>query len=111
MTLVCMESVHAAGDQNKLNTERFIDGARGFYYGYYKSFYKKSIMPEGMQNCLDSTTIDNLYKFEQKVLNPFRAATELFDISKDLTFVKDGGEVLLNLANCHFETSFWDIIG
>ena len=51
-------------------------------------------MIEGMQKCLDSTTIDNLYKFEQKILNPLVAATELFDISKDLTLVNDGVEVL-----------------
>ena len=90
MTLVCMESVNAAEDKNKLNAEWFIDGARGLYYGYYKSFYKKSSVPDGMQKCLDSTTIDNIYKFEKKVLNPLGAATDLFDISKDLTFVNDG---------------------
>ena len=77
-----------------MNTEWFFYGARGLYNGYYKSFYKKSVMIEGMQKCLDSTTIDNLYKFEQKILNPLVAATELFDISKDLTLVNDGVEVL-----------------
>lgn len=44
-------------------------------------------MPDGMKKCLDSTTIDNLYKLEKKVLNPFLAVSELFDISKDLTSV------------------------
>jgi hypothetical protein len=48
---------------------------------------------------------------KKKVLNPFGAASEIFNIPKDLTLVNDGGEVLFNLANCHFETSLWDIIG
>jgi hypothetical protein len=53
MTLVCIKSIYAAEDQNKLNTEWLIDGVRGFYQGYYKSFYKKSLIPESMEKCLD----------------------------------------------------------
>ena len=64
-----------------------------------------------MEKCLDSATIDNLYKFEQMAFNPIGSAAELVDISKDLTLVSNAGEVFFNLSNCHFETSVFDIIG
>ena len=44
--LMTAATINAAQvDQNKLNTEWFIDGARGFYHGYYKSFYKTTEIP------------------------------------------------------------------
>ena len=42
MTFASINNVSAAEDQNKLSSEWFVDGARGFYQGYYKSFYKKT---------------------------------------------------------------------
>ena len=70
----------SAEERNRLNTEWFIDGARGFYEGYYKSFYKKTAMPDGMEKCLDSQTVDNIYTFQSLAMNPFDAAANAFDV-------------------------------
>ena len=110
--LMTAATINAAEvDKNKLNTEWFIDGARGFYHSYYKSFYKTSEMPQGMEKCLDGETVDNLYKFEQMAFDPLGTAADLVDISKDLTLISEGSEAFFNLSNCHFETSVFDILG
>jgi hypothetical protein len=110
--LMTAATINAAQvDQNKLNTEWFVDGARGFYHGYYKSFYKATEMPETMEKCLDRETVDNLYRFEQMAFDPIGTAAGFVDISKDLTLVSETSEVFFNLSNCHFETSVFDILG
>ena len=47
---------------NKADTEWYSAGIKGYYDGFYRSFYKTEL-PEANKKCLDNETIENIVDF------------------------------------------------
>ena len=86
-----------------------LDGFKGFYDGYYRSFYKVNSHETINEKCMDDTTIDNIVAMGDIIHDPF----SLLDISKlheDLNLFAEGAEIMSDLSNCKFEQSIFDIM-
>ena len=87
-----------------------LDGFKGFYDGYYRSFYKINSHEDiGDGKCLDDSTIENIVAMGDIIHDPF----SLLDISKihdDLNLFAEGAEIMSDLSNCKFEQSVFDIM-
>ena len=82
-----------------------VEGFKGFYDGYYKSFYKKPL-PQGKDSCLNEETVNNMKKLSAFTSDPIAAfsnAEEGFNMFTEMA------EVFENLASCRFEESVVDI--
>ena len=84
------------------------EGAKAFYDGYYKSFYKVKKVDENTEKCLNDATIDNMIALEEIVVNPLQMF-ELKNIKDDMNLFGEFAEVAGDLSNCHFEKSFFDL--
>ena len=89
-------------EQQKANTEWYIEGAKGYYDGYYKSFYKTS-MDQAQAECLNEETMTNILKFGGSVSNPFSIFSDISNISEDFNLFAEGAEIMENVSKCHFE--------
>ena len=86
-----------------------LDGYKGFYDGYTRSFYKINSHTEVNEACLDEKTIDNIIAYADIINDPF----SLLDFSKindDLNLFAEGAEIMSDLASCKFEQSVFDIM-
>ena len=86
-----------------------IDGVKGFYDGYYSSFYKSSL-PQNMQTCLNEDGIKDIVEVEKIMMDPLSIFTQIADISGDMKRFQVFAGVFENLSDCHFEESIFDII-
>ena len=73
-------AVAVAKDQTQKDAERLekeqklkdqIEGAKSFYDGYYKSFYRVNKSDENLAKCMDEKTINNMVNIGDIVENPF----------------------------------------
>ena len=96
--------------QEKLTTQ--LNGFKGFYDGYYRSFYKVSSHEEikNLDDCLNDKTIENIVAVSEFVNNPL-ALFELKNIKEDMNLFGEGAEIMEDLSACHFEQSFYDVWG
>ena len=85
-----------------------VEGFKGFYDGYYKSFYKRPI-PEGKDACLNEETVENMTKLSAFAADPIGAFSKLSNMQEDFTLFTEASEVFENLASCKFEESVIDI--
>jgi hypothetical protein len=85
---------------------------KGFYDGYYRSFYKVSSHDEvkALDECLNDKTIDNIVAISGLINNPM-SMFELKNIQEDMNLFGEGAEVMEDLSNCHFEQSLYDVWG
>ena len=77
-------------------------GLKGYYTGFYKSFYKMEL-PEDQKKCLDEETIDNILSMEHLVADPIGAFSNIADIQEDVGVFAKMAEVMENLSTCKFE--------
>ena len=89
-------------ETQKANTMWYIEGVKGYYGGYYKSFYKTQ-MDQAQAECLNGETADNIIKFGGLVSNPLSIFTNIADISEDFNLFAEGAEIMENVSKCHFE--------
>ena len=92
------------------NTMWYVDGFKGFYDGYYSSFYKQPV-PSGSGACLNEETIENMIKINQVAADPMAFFGNMSNIQEDFNMFREMAEVFENLATCRFEESFVDIAG
>ena len=90
------------------NTAWAIDGMKGFYDGYYSSFYKGAL-PKNMEKCLNEDSIKDIVEAEKILMDPLSIFTQIVDINRDMKEFQVFASVFENLSNCHFEESVFDI--
>ena len=90
------------------NTAWAIDGVKGFYDGYYSSFYKGAL-PQNMENCLNKDSISSIVEAEKILMDPLSIFTKIIDINRDMKEFQTFASVFENLSQCHFEESAFDI--
>lgn len=93
----------------KENTLWYAFGIKGYYTGFYKSFYKMEL-PEASKKCLDKETLENVITFQNIVNDPVTAMGSAFDIQKDVNMFSQMAEIMENLSVCHFEQPAFDIL-
>ena len=89
-----------------------LDGLKGFYDGYYRSFYKVTSHEEiaDLDDCLNGETIENIVAMSGFVSHPM-ALFEMKNLKEDMNLFGEGAEVMEDLSACHFEKSFFDLWG
>lgn len=108
LTLACIATVQATPMVEDSNNMMWgVEGFKGFYDGYYKSFYKKPL-PEGKDSCLNEETVNNMQKLNAFTSNPIAAFTN-GDVQEGFNMFTEMAEVFENLASCRFEESVVDI--
>ena len=107
-TLAAIAAVQATPTVQESNMMWGVEGFKGFYDGYYKSFYKKPL-PEGKDACLNEETVENMTKLGGFVSNPIAAFSNLGNVQEDFNMFTEISEVFENLASCRFEESVIDI--
>lgn len=95
--------------KQKENTLWYASGIKGYYTGFYKSFYKQEL-PADAAACLNEETIDNVINFQGILANPMQLVTNVADIQKDVNVFTQMAEVMENLSVCHFEKPAFDIL-
>lgn len=95
--------------KTKENTLWYAAGIKGYYTGFYKSFYKMEL-PADAAACLNDETIDNVLNFQDLVVNPMGAVKNIADIQKDVNIFTSMAEVMENMSVCHFEKPAFDIL-
>ena len=95
--------------KQKEDTLWYAFGIKGYYTGFYKSFYKMEI-PEANKKCLDKTTLENVIAFGNIMSDPVTAMTKAFDIQGDINMFSQMAEIMENLSVCHFEQPAFDIL-
>ena len=86
-----------------------LDGFKGFYDGYYRSFYKINSHETINEKCLDDTTIDNIVAMGDIINNPF-SVFNIENIHDDLNLFAEGAEIMSDLSECKFEQSVFDVM-
>ena len=86
-----------------------LDGWKGFYDGYTRSFYKINSHETVNENCLDDTTVDNIIAYSDIIHDPF-SLLNFSKIHEDLNLFAEGAEIMSDLSNCKFEQSIFDIM-
>ena len=95
--------------KQKDDTEWYAAGIKGYYVGFYKSFYKMEL-PEANKKCLDSETIDNIITFQNIIGDPLSVVGQAVDIQKDVNMFAQMAEIMENMSTCHFEQPAFDIM-
>jgi hypothetical protein len=93
----------------KENTLWYAFGIKGYYTGFYKSFYKMEL-PETSKACLNKETMENVITFQNIVNDPMTAMGKAFDIQKDVNMFSQMAEIMENLSVCHFEQPAFDLL-
>ena len=93
----------------KKDTMWYAAGLKGYYTGFYKSFYKMEL-PADNAKCLNEETIDNILSMEHFVSDPLSAIGNIANIQEDMNIFAKMTEVMENLATCHFEQSAFDLM-
>ena len=118
--LALVGSVVIAKDNTEKEAERIekeqkltnqIEGAKSFYDGYYKSFYRVNKSDENLDKCMDEKTITNMVNIGEIVENPL-SMFSMKNIKADLNLFGEFAEVAGDLSACHFESSgkdIWDL--
>ena len=86
-----------------------LDGAKGFYDGYTRAFYKINSHTEVNEECLNDTTMDNIVAYSDIINDPF-SLLSISKIKEDLNLFAEGAEVMSDLSNCKFEQSVFDLM-
>jgi hypothetical protein len=104
------QEVAELAQQEKLSHQ--LNGFKGFYDGYYRSFYKVNSHEEvkNLDDCMNDATIENIVAVSQFVNNPL-AMFEMKNIKEDMNLFGEGAEIMEDLSACHFEQSFFDVWG
>ena len=89
-------------------TSYTIDGIKGFYDGYYTSFYKGSL-PKSMEECLNEDSIKDVVAMEKILMDPLSIFTKIIDFNRDMQEFRTFAAIFENLSKCHFEESAFDI--
>merc|ERR1712017_56872 len=100
-------SAEESAAKQKEDTLWYASGIKGYYNGFYKSFYKME-MPEAAKKCLDKETVTNIIQFQTIMANPMGAMGDLVDIQKDFNMFAQMAEIMENLSVCHFEQPSFD---
>ena len=79
-----------------------LEGAKSFYDGYYKAFYKVNKSDENLEKCMDETTITNMLNIGTIIENPL-SMFEMKNIKEDMNMFGELAEVAGDLSECHFE--------
>ena len=95
-------------DSMTKTTSYVIDGIKGFYDGYYASFYKGGL-PKNMEKCLDKDSIKDIVAAEKILMDPLSIFTKIIDFNRDVKEFQTFAAVFENLSGCHFEESAFDI--
>ena len=95
--------------KQKADTMWYAAGLKGYYTGFYKSFYKMELPAENAK-CLNEETIDNVLSMEHLVSDPLGAFGNIANIQEDMNIFAKMAEVMENLSTCHFEQSAFDIM-
>ena len=95
--------------KQKADTMWYAAGIKGYYTGFYRSFYKQEL-PGDNAKCLNEETIDNVITFQNLMTNPLSAFSDVANIQKDMNIFAEMAEVMENLSTCHFEQSAFDIM-
>ena len=85
-----------------------VQGFKGFYDGYYKSFYKKPL-PEGKDACLNDETVENMTKLSVFASDPLALFNNIGNVQEDFNLFTEVSEITENLASCRFEESIVDV--
>ena len=102
-----LPEIEGVDHDEEMKTMWYVDGIKGFYDGYYKSFYKHSISGE-MKECLNNETIGNMIRFHQVLTHPL----DLFkpeNFGNDFNLLTEGTQILTDLHECKFFETFGDI--
>ena len=86
-----------------------LDGYKGFFDGYTRSFYKINSHEQVNEACMDEKTIDNIIAYADIINDPF-SLLDLSKINEDLNLFAEGAEIMSDLAACKFEQSVFDIM-
>lgn len=103
------EAVQDKALKQREDTEWYAAGIKGYYVGFYKSFYKMEL-PEANKKCLDSETIDNVITFQNVLGDPLSLFTDALDIQKDVNYFAQMAEIMEDMTNCKFEQPAIDIL-
>lgn len=96
-------------EKQKEDTLWYAAGIKGWYTGFYKSFYKQELPAENAK-CLDKDTVMNVIAVQNLIADPLGAAGNIADIQKDMSVFTQVAEVMENMSVCHFEESAFDIM-
>ena len=71
---VTMAKNKAEKEAERLEKEQLlrdnIEGAKSFYDGYYKAFYRVNKSDENLEKCMDDTTIENMVNIGTIIESP-----------------------------------------
>ena len=98
-----------SAEKKKEDTLWYAAGIKGYYTGFYQSFYKQEL-PEDHAKCLNEETIDNILDIEQLMFNPLSAFQDISNIQKDFNVFAQSAEVMENLSTCKFEQAAFDVM-
>lgn len=84
-------------------------GLKGWYTGFYKSFYKQEL-PADNAKCLNEETIDNVLSMEHLVEDPLASLANIANIQQDMNLFTKMAQIMENLSTCHFEQSAFDVM-
>lgn len=114
-----MPSMSALGNQKSItispdpeleaDSKWYVEGAKSFYEGYYKQFYKKRGDDE-MSKCLDETTTQNMVNWGTIMLHPTFLTDNILNFGNDFALMTSGFEIMEDVMNCHFEKSGFDLM-
>ena len=113
LALASVSAIGMTDEERQIADDKLItklDGWKGFYDGYYRSFYKiNTHEATPMEDCLDETTIDNIVAMNDIIQDPF-SLLSISKIHEDLNLFAEGAEIMSDLSNCKFEQSVFDIM-
>ena len=108
LALAAIASVQAAPVVQESDPMWGVEGFKGFYEGYYTSFYKRPA-PQGKDGCLNEETITNINKLGKLAADPFSVIGNISNVAEDFNIFTEMSEVFENLATCRFEESIVDL--
>lgn len=80
----------------------WIEGIKGYYEGYYSSFYKQTLESNEKQ-CLNEETINNAMDLGKMMSDPWGAFANIADFQKDMSYFSEFAQVMEDISKCHFE--------
>ena len=76
LALASVSAIGLTDEEKKAQEDQLymkLDGYKGFYDGYYRSFYKINSHETVNENCLDEKTIENIVAMSDIINDPFFA--------------------------------------
>ena len=112
LALASVSAIGLTDEEKKAQEDQLymkLDGYKGFYDGYYRSFYKINSHETVNENCLDEKSIENIVAMSDIINDPF-SIMSVSKIHEDLNLFAEGAEIMSDLSNCKFEQSYFDIM-